>query len=317
MPAADEERPPPGASRTVVGTDVNHVLLTRFNLPSEGYESLVRAKEGWLRERIALFERYCIPSVQAQTNQAFHWIIYFDPESPDWLKRRIEDHVEDKLYTPIFRTSVTQSELLGDIRGLSIIESSRLITTNLDNDDALATDFVERIQKSTPGRGKKAVYLARGLIKSGPRLYLIVDRTNAFCSVACDWASPATCWSDWHTRLAKSMTSVELYGEPAWLQVVHGLNVCNRVRGRLVSSSEYTRLFPEFLDDVCIPTRRELLVDIFVSGPRRLLRDSGRNLVKNIAIRLLGKGSLDKAKIRITSLRRRSNIAVKKRSRAV
>jgi Putative rhamnosyl transferase len=290
-----------------VGADVNHVLLTRFNLPSEGYESLVRAKEGWLRERIALFERYCIPSVRAQTNQAFHWIIYFDPESHEWLKQRIENHVEDKLYTPIFRKSVSLSELLGDIRGLSIIESPRLITTNLDNDDALATDFVERIQKSAPSQGKKAVYLAHGIIKSGPRLYLRVDRTNAFCSVACDWASPTSCWSDWHTRLAKSMPSVELHGEPAWLQVVHGRNVCNRVSGRLVSSSEYTRLFPGLLDDVCIPTRRELLVDMFVSGPRRLLRDSGRLFAKNIVIRLLGKGSLDKAKIRLTFLRGRSN----------
>ena len=294
-----------------MGTDVNHVLLTRFNLPSEGYESLVRAKEGWLRERIALFERYCIPSVRGQTNQAFNWLIYFDPESPDWLKQRIENHVEDKLYTPIFRTSVTEGELLEDIRSLPIIESLRLITTNLDNDDALATNFVERIQKSAPRQGKKAVYLAHGLIKSVPRLYLRVDRANAFCSVACDWASPATCWSDWHTLLPKSMPSVELHGEPAWLQVVHGLNVSNRVRGRLVSSSGFTRLFPEILDDVCIPTRRELLVDIVVSGPRRLLRDSGRIFAKNIAIRLLGKDSLDGAKIRLTSLRRHSNIAVK------
>ena len=28
-----------------------HVFLTRFNLPSEGVESLIRAREGWLRER--------------------------------------------------------------------------------------------------------------------------------------------------------------------------------------------------------------------------------------------------------------------------
>jgi hypothetical protein len=27
---------------------IDHVLLTRFNLPSRGLESLIRAKDGWL-----------------------------------------------------------------------------------------------------------------------------------------------------------------------------------------------------------------------------------------------------------------------------
>ena len=85
-----------------MAADADHVLLTRFNLPSAGFESIVRAQDGWLKDRIELFERYSIPSVQAQTSQAFHWIIYFDPESPEWLKGRIQNHVDNKLYTRSF-----------------------------------------------------------------------------------------------------------------------------------------------------------------------------------------------------------------------
>jgi hypothetical protein len=283
----------------------DHVLLTRFNLPTMGFERLVRAKEGWLRERVALFETYCVPSVQAQTSQAFLWLIYFDPESPEWLKHRIQSHVEDKLYTPIFRTSVDEAELLEDIRGRVTGENARLITSNLDNDDALSIDFVERLQQSVPSRGKKVVYLASGLVKSTSHLYLRQDRSNAFCSVACDWASPSSCWSDWHTLLGKNMSSLELYGQPAWLQVVHGLNVSNRVRGRLVSPSKYTRLFPGLLDDVRTPTSLERFTDVSVSRPRRFVRDSGRIVAKSMAMRLLGKDSLDQAKILLASMRRR------------
>jgi hypothetical protein len=285
--------------------DMDHVLLTRFNLPTVGFERLVRAKEGWLEERLILFERYCIPSVQAQTHQAFHWLVYFDPESPEWLKRRIQVHATHKLYTPVFRESVNESELLSDIRGLELGGNGRLLTSNLDNDDALAVDFVERVQESAPKRGKTVVYLVSGMIKSGPHVYLRMDRSNAFRSVVSDWAAPSSCWSNWHTLLSKDMPSLELNGGPAWLQVVHSLNVSNRVHGRLVSPDRYHHLFPGLLDDVRSPELVERVVDVCVLRPRRFVRDAGRTVLKSIALRLLGKRSLDKAKILLASMSRR------------
>ncbi|MCU1424755.1 MAG: hypothetical protein JWM51_1046, partial [Microbacteriaceae bacterium] len=75
-----------------MSAEADHVLLTRFNLPSAGVESLIRAQEGWLRTRVELFERYCVPSVLAQTSSSYRWLIYFDPESPQWLKDRVEVH---------------------------------------------------------------------------------------------------------------------------------------------------------------------------------------------------------------------------------
>lgn len=277
--------------------DVDHVLLTRFNLPSEGVERTIRSREGWLRDRIALFELYCLPSVQAQTNQAFHWIIYFDPASPEWLKRRIQNHVDEKAYVPIFRSSVAKADLIADIGTVTGGHGKRLITTNLDNDDGLAIDFVERLQAAAPQSDRTAIYLARGLIKCESRLYLRLDRSNAFASVAEDWTSPSTCWADWHTLLGKSMRTLELHEEPGWLQVVHGGNVSNRVRGRLVSPSKYAHLFPRLLDDILTPRSIELAVDIFAAQPRRFARDSGRALVKGVVMRLLGKNGLDQAKV--------------------
>lgn len=286
--------------------DIDHVLLTRFNLPSAGFESIVRAQDGWLQNRIELFERYSIPSVQAQTSQAFHWIIYFDPESPEWLRTWIRNHVHNNLYTPIFRPSVSLAELVEDIRNVTGGKASRLITSNLDNDDAIAIDFVERLQKAAPGRDRTAIYLVHGVIKSESHLYLKVDKTNAFASVADDWPPSYSCWSDWHTLLGKRMPTLELYGEPAWLQVVHGRNVTNRIRGRLTTPSKYAYLFPGLLEEVAVPKPLDYVIDTFVARPRRFARESARIIAKNILRRLLGKESLDRTKVLLASLRGRS-----------
>jgi hypothetical protein len=273
-----------------------HVIVTRFNLPSAGVESLIRAKEGWLRDRVALFERYCLPSVLAQSSQFFNWIIYFDPETPGWLRERIEAHTEKRSYTPVFRTSVSPADLAADIDKITGRYGTRLITSSLDNDDALAVDFVERLQAAALRPGRMAVYLSRGLIKSGRRVYLRVDPTNAFPSVVEDWNSAVTCWADWHNLLGNHMPVLELHGDPGWLQVIHGTNVSNRVRGRLASPGEYTRLFPTLLDDVDTPSTAEELTDLMAGRPWRLARDSGRSLTKAIIMQLVGKDGLDRLK---------------------
>ena len=126
--------------------DLDHIFLTRFNLPSGGHESLVRAQEGWLQQRVELFEMYCLPSVLTQTSSNFHWIVYFDPQSPDWLRQRISEWRRNSVLTPIYRATVVRTEMHGDILSTIGKRGGDLLTTNLDNDDGLASDFVERLQ---------------------------------------------------------------------------------------------------------------------------------------------------------------------------
>jgi len=279
-----------------MNSDIDHIVLTRFNLPSSGSESLVRAKEGWLRQRVELFERYCMPSVAAQGVKDFHWIIYFDPESPEWLMTRISEWCSDGAFTPIFRESVGHAELVGDLRAVSGARRPRLITTNLDNDDGLATDFIERLQKAPVSSPRAALYLSRGLIKRDGRVYLRTDRDNAFCSVAEDWTEPAGCWADWHNRLALQMPVIEIGGAPGWLQVIHGLNVSNRVRGRQVAPTDYRQLFGSSLDDVFAPNAGQLAMDALWNAPHRIIKETGRAAVKRAVLRLAGEDGLDRLK---------------------
>lgn len=286
--------------------NVDHVLLTRFNLPTNGVEGLIRARDGWLRERVALFECYCAPSVHSQTCQNFRWIVYFDPDSPGWLRDWISAHAPGR-FTPVFRSSVSSDDVVADIRTLFGSDASVLVTSNLDNDDALALDFVERVQSAAPQVDRTAVYVAHGLIKSRHRIYLRRDQRNAFCSVVESWDSPSTCWCDWHNLLGKSMQVLELTEAPGWLQVVHGRNVSNRVRGRLVSASRYADLFPGLLNDVAPVSFMTYANDLILARPFRTLKEAGRAALKGVAMKTVGKEGLSRVKTFWVSRRGRLN----------
>lgn len=277
-------------------TDVDHVLLTRFNLPSEGAESTVRAKEGWLRARVELFERYCLPSVENQTIHSFHWVIYFDPQSPAWLRSKVHELARTAMFTPIYRASVSREELLTDLRAVTGSHHQELITTNLDNDDGLSSDFVARLQRVRTGSDRTAIYLVRGLIRSGDGLYLRTDRANAFCSVREDWDSAQTCWANWHNLLGRSMNVVEIGGDPAWLQVIHGTNVSNRIRGRRIKAAPYEAIFGALLDGVGDPGPAAVVRDFLMDRPGRSTRDLARAALKRAALTVLGKHGVDRLK---------------------
>lgn len=282
---------------------IDHVVLTRFNLPTLGVESIVRAQDGWLRTRLALFERYCVPSVLAQTNRNFTWVIYFDPESPPWLLETIEGHRDAGTFVPLFRASVDNAELVEDLRRVVGTPRAELITTNLDNDDGIAVDFIDRLQSGAPPPEPTAVYLTRGLIASPTGLYRRIDRHNAFCSVRETWTAPRTCWLDWHDLLPRHLPVREIDGTPGWLQVVHGTNVSNRVHGRLCSPAPFDVLFPGQLDDLPVPRPAAVLRDRLVAEPLRGTRDRLRGLVKGAGRGILGKSGWDRAKLILAAWR--------------
>ena len=293
------------SGKTVTRASLDHVLLTRFNLPSKGHESLVRAQENWLRDRVGLFERYCLPSVAAQTSRRFSWIIYFDPHSPDWLLDWVHDHEQKGSFTPYFREEVSTEDLISDIKAtIGPERSDALLTTNLDNDDSVAFDFVARLQAAAEAGEPSAVYIGDGLIRREDVLYRHLDRYNAFCSVRESWDAPVTCWADWHNLLPDHMPAVVLRGHPGWLQVIHGANVSNRVRGYRTHPSRHRATFPGLLDDLPDPPVRQIVTDAFISVPGRALRESGRAATKAVVYKVAGRNGLDRFKIAWTSARR-------------
>jgi hypothetical protein len=285
-------------------TEVTHVLITRFNLPSKGAEAHVRVRDGWLHDRLRLFESFCVPSVEAQIEKNFTWIVYLDPSSPRWLLDRIDCLSAGGLFAPHFYESVPRETLLSNIESMTGGPTRYLLTTNLDNDDALAIDFTRRVRRASRADSRVGIYIDSGLILNGDALYARRDRHNAFCSVQESWRDAVTCWCTPHNKLHHIMPVLEVSGgAPGWLQIVHGGNVSNRVRGKRVSPLPYRAQFPAILDTVDVPTSADLARDRYIHQPRRTMYEIARTTTKWFVLKVGGQRGFESTKQSIESAR--------------
>jgi hypothetical protein len=95
-------------------------------------------------------------------------------------------------------------------------------------------------------------------------------------------------------------------GEPGWLQVIHGRNVSNRVRGHLVSPDPYVADFPALPPSLTEPGRLALSIDRGVLGPARRVRDTARGELRELAVRAVGKERFNDAKSLLAQARKRT-----------
>ena len=66
--------------------DFRHYLLSRYNVGLYGRKQNMRSGEKiapkkWMKNRIELFKRYCVPSIRNQSCRNFTWLIVLDPET--------------------------------------------------------------------------------------------------------------------------------------------------------------------------------------------------------------------------------------------
>lgn len=216
-----------------------HFLLTRFNMPTEGKESRIRADDGWLSQRFDLFDTFCLPSVLGQTERDFDWLIYFDSRTPSPFREQIDAYARLPRVHCIRRDHVVpRSQIIDDLAQRCPPGTTHVLTTALDNDDGLARDHVQRVRAGAMEHSRAVLFFPVGDIYHAGRVYRRRDRHNAFPSMIEPIDDFQTVWAAWHTHLHTTATQVLLAPTPAWLQVVHGTNVSNRVRGVRVPAKE-------------------------------------------------------------------------------
>jgi hypothetical protein len=273
--------------------DFTHVIMTRFNLATPGRESDIRNRPGWLAGRFDLFERYCLPTLAAQTVQDFEWVIYFDEGTPAEFRERIERCRAVRPFTPYYTPLFPADGWPRSLRETLPAPRPWLLTTRLDNDDGLAVDFVARLHAAvrTAGAPERGSFnFTNGFIMEGPRLYALAHPSNAFGS----WLEP---WDDamrtapsiHHMHMAEHGPVTQIDGPGAWLQVVHGGNVSNRVRGRRVGLREAQGRFPPAPIAQLRPAgRAEMLLENLALAPLRANRDRAASLARKVLNRALG-----------------------------
>ena len=213
----------------VLESSICHVVITPFLVRSH---SLRLPSEQWCRERVDLFNSFCLPSVASQTCGAFDWLIFIDYESPDWLKRYLRS-LNGVAHESIIEIggALSSSEVR---QALGRRQSAgHLLTSRLDNDDALGRSFVHTLQTAARAElGSRVCFnFDNGLQTSRFGTTELTDLSNPFVSLLEPWGpSPATVVGLSHHEITKSFRTIHIQGPPAWMQVIHGGNLGNFLR---------------------------------------------------------------------------------------
>ena len=228
----------------------SHFIITRFNLNlyAQDKHDLPTRTDRWLEHRFEVFERYCLPSVAAQTSGNFTWLCLFDAATPESCRRRIEGYkarcpqFEAVYYTAAQAANLTENlrttiaaYVSCDRKGRKSPPPNLLITTNLDNDDAFSSDVVELLQRELrPAPGKRIYSLLYGYQYFTDRRFALKMRytNNHFLTLAEPFdAHTETIISYRHTKAIRQLPTTYLStARGKWLEIVHEDNVSNDFR---------------------------------------------------------------------------------------
>lgn len=268
------------------GRTFEHFVMTRFNIASPGREAAIRTQPGWLAGRFDLFERFCLPSVLAQTSRAFRWIIYFDRDTPEPFRERIGRLARDGAFVPYFTPLFPADGWRRSIIETFAPTAEVVVTTRLDNDDALARDFVARLHDAVAARGHAtgSYNFEYGLVRQGAALYRIRHPSNAFFSrVEPNGPDLRPAPSIQHMRIREMGAVFQIGGAPAWMQVIHDTNVSNRIRGSRVSDPAVAARFAGAAGEGLAPVGpARALAENLTLGTLRRIRDGLSTLVQRL-----------------------------------
>lgn len=217
---------------------IQHFLITRFNLRLHG---LARDKRGgqvltrdWLDERLEIFEHYCLPSVLQQTEQRFVWLLLLDEATDHEVVKRVEayrrlaDNVEPVYLPPI----EDARDFVRPVKDRLDPETEILVTSRLDNDDALHEDALAAVRQRVRAR-REFLNLRLGFVTDGSRARVVSHKYSPFTSLVEPVGDEPllTVYCTTHGRQARVAPVRQIAQRPLWLRVVHARNVANTAFG--------------------------------------------------------------------------------------
>jgi len=284
---ASPDAPPPAAT----GGPVRHFIITRFNLRGmeDNASSAKMIDEGYLAQRLELFERFCLPTIRSQTEQDFKWLVLFADETPAPVKARVAAYGADWAnFVPVYLPRGTGS--VGPLVVGPYLDGSpqTLVTTRLDNDDGLARDYIAKVRRHTVGNERLVLQFPMGYVWHDERIYLDRQEHNAFTTLVEPLPQGNagvfnTIYKGSHSDIERLGRVINVDEQPSWLQVIHGSNVENYVRG---SRQRIERLQQHFAVEVPATARHESGLEIGLDRIRTFATSTATRAARSIKYRL-------------------------------
>lgn len=215
-----------------------HYILTRFNVFFHDWKVRFHnhpafvSRDSWMFERLSLFENYCIPSMQNQSCSDFEWIVVFD-ESTEPKYRSIID-LYPRRFDRMKIIYTKEERFVGDQVKLIGADFKYLMTTRLDNDDALHKHAIRSLQNLFAEQEFEFLNFRHGFqfdLKSG-KLFFDYGESSPFMTlVERNTNDLKTVWVEPHQNIHQKYKTRQVRDMRYWLQIVHGLNLLNQIRG--------------------------------------------------------------------------------------
>lgn len=240
-----------------------------------------RLEPDWLTHRLALFEQYCLPSVIGQHDVDFHWLVFFDAATPAWFRAKISTF--EPLVRPVYVEGSASDEILRrHVIETGLVSSPFLLTTRLDNDDAIAKDHLRLVQDAFCGQAREFITFPCGLQSLRGHLYQVNWPSNPFLSLieaVDDEQSITTVFCIAHDHLHKAGCVRQVKSSPQWLQILHSANVGNELRGgrpllRSRSNPEFCVRWPETAMDDSYTKRLGFSAQAYGKRAMRVMRNT-------------------------------------------
>jgi hypothetical protein len=153
-------------------TDTGRVILTL----EDAHEKLWNERR--METRFHLFEKLTLPSLESQTDQDFEFFILTSSDMPDRYHQRLKDSTQHLPQVKILQTEKTNPHglLKQTIREVNQDGTEPSIQFRLDDDDAVAADYISRLRKTAAALPYGSV-ISFG---SGIASYVHEDEVNFF-----------------------------------------------------------------------------------------------------------------------------------------
>ena len=220
---------------TIMSAEFSHFLITRFNLNMVGWLPDKDKARKWMEERIQIFMQFTYPSICAQTCKNFKWLILFDPETKDnpayaaFLKTISDQEFIEPVYIDTNETSYIKA-IKDEIAKHTKPNIKHIITTRIDNDDAVSENFIERIQDEFLPNKNFVLNFTDGIGYAEDMISVSIrNKVNAFATYfeAMEDRELRTVYCRGHPALRKEAPVTHIGGELMYLIYFHGNNVGN------------------------------------------------------------------------------------------
>ena len=215
-------------------------INTRFNIVLKGnIERVDKAGSAtgtndWLARRFDLFERVCLPSLMAQTDGDFHWLVFFSDRTPEPFLTRINDlHQRFPAFIPCFLADgeMQVRRYRQEVKKLLTLEDTHIITARIDNDDAFHITYVERLRAEFHGQDDEMINFLNGIQydMDGGVVADLRKHSNPFIAriERIVEGQVKTVLDVMHHQAQDTGLLRDVDTIPMWLQLIHSGNVLN------------------------------------------------------------------------------------------